>query len=115
MCGVLVCFYFLCDVNDVCQLLTPSISIFTKNTYYQKERGHFFYLVEFCNEFCNNARIKAAPGMCFPIKSSSQKKPRLVSNYASLCTLILKPFIQRNDFQSAKSSASWRQPYVTNN
>lgn len=93
-------FYFLCDVNEVCQLLRLSISIFPKNMYYQ---------------FFSDVHIKAAPGMGFPIKSSSQKRPRLVSNYASLCTLILKPFVQRSNFQSAKSSASWRQPYVTNN
>lgn len=60
-------------------------------------------------EFCDHVHIKAASAMGFPMKSSSQKTARLVSNYTSLCTLILKPFMQHNDFQSAKSSASWRQ------
>lgn len=65
-------------------------------------------------EFFNFEHMKAAAGMGFPIKPS-QKTPRLVSNYASLCTHILKPFVQRSDFQSAKSSASWRFPHMSNN
>lgn len=47
-------------------------------------------------EFCNDMRETAAPGVGFPLKSSSQERPGLVSDYRTLWTLVLNPFTQRN-------------------
>lgn len=50
----------------------------------KKKGGTFFNLIGVCND----AHVKAAPGMDLPIKSSSQERPRLVSNYASFAPLV---------------------------
>lgn len=79
----LLCFYFFCD--DVCQLLR-----FFQHIY------KIFELLTKLIEFCNVTHEPAAPGAGFPLKSSSQERPGLVSDYRSLWTFILKLFTQRN-------------------
>lgn len=72
----------------ICDNFLDRLSIFTKN------EGFFFFfnLIEFCNDM----RKPAAPGVGFPLKSHSQERPGLVSEYRSLWTFILNPFTQRN-------------------
>lgn len=79
------CSVFIFSVM-MCANFFNCLSIFTKNELF------FFNSIEFCNDM----RETAAPGVGFPLKSSSQERPGLVSDYRTLWTLILNPFTQRN-------------------